>query len=174
MKGLDPIPQSEWHPSQRGYAAGALYNAMLTNTNTILLTGDLGYGMWDKVREDFPERFINCGAAEFSMLGVAVGLAMEGKVPVVYSITPFLLFRAAEMLRNYVNREKWNVKLIGSGRDDDYSKHDGFSHYAGDDKDMLKLFPNIYAQWPRTKEEVPDAVEDMIARNTPYYLNLSR
>ncbi len=174
MKGLDPIPEEQWHKSMRGFFAGALYNEMLKNKNIIVLTGDLGFAMFDRIREDFPERFINCGAAEQSMMGIAVGLALEGKIPVVYSITPFLLFRAAETIRNYIYRENIPVKLIGSGRGDDYAKHDGFSHYAGDDGDLLKLWPNIYAQWPVEKESIPDVVEDIILRDGPTYTNLTR
>jgi len=173
MKGINPIPQTEWHPSMRGQFSGALYNAMLEDTRIIVLTGDLGFGQFDRIREDFPDRFINCGAAEHSMMCIAVGLALEGKIPVVYSITPFLLWRAAEVIRNYVNREKIGVKLIGGGRDHDYHV-DGFSHYAGDDKELMKLFPNIYTQWPTNNAAIPDIVEDMLKREGPVYINLSR
>ncbi len=174
MKGLDPIPQSEWHQSQRGYFAGALYNQMLENKDIVLLTGDLGYKVWDRIRDDMPDRFFNLGAAEHSLMCAAVGMALEGKIPFVYSITPFLLFRPAEVIRNYVNKEKIPVKLIGSGRGEDYSQHDGFSHFCGDDQEILRLFPNIKGRWPPTKEEIPDLVEDMILREEPMYLNLSR
>lgn len=146
---------------------------MLTNRNIWLVVGDLGYGVFDRIREDFPERFVNCGAAEQAMMGIAVGLAREGKIPFVYSITPFLLWRPAETIRLYINKEKTPVKLVGSGRDTEYA-HDGFSHDASDAKAILGGFPNVLQEWPRTKEEVPGAVHDMIIRETPYFLSLSR
>jgi transketolase len=59
----------------------------------ILLTGDLGYGLWDRIKIDYPDRFINTLSSEQLMLGIACGLAMEGKIPVVYSITPFVLYQ---------------------------------------------------------------------------------
>ncbi len=95
----------------------------------LLITADLGYGMFDSIKEKYPNNFINCGASEQLMIGLCVGAAYEGKKPIAYSITPFLIYRPFELLRNYVNKEKLNIKLVGSGRDKDYS-HDGFSHWA--------------------------------------------
>ena len=80
-----------------------LYDEMAVNPDIYLVTGDLGYGLWDKIRLDFSNRFYNVGSAEQLMMGSAVGLAMEGKIPVVYSITPFLLYRPFELIRNYLN-----------------------------------------------------------------------
>src|SRR5687768_10786753 len=114
---------------------------MCINEDIFFITADLGYGLADDIRKDFPGRFINTGAAEQAAMGIAVGLAMSGKIPFVYSITPFLLWRAAETIRLYVNRESVPVKMVGCGRDSDY-EHDGFSHYAGDDVSLLRGFRN--------------------------------
>ena len=65
-----------------------LHNEMAINENIHLLTGDLGYGLWDKIKLDYPDRFHNVMSSEQLMLGAATGMAMEGKIPVVYSITP--------------------------------------------------------------------------------------
>ncbi len=150
-----------------------LYQYMIRDKNIILITGDLGYGLIDAIRNDFPAQFINTGAAEQAMMGIAVGMAMEGKIPVVYSITPFLLFRPFETIRNYINHEKIPVKLIGSGRGKDYS-HDGFSHWAEDDEDILIAFENIECWWPQSKERIPALVDEMLYNNKPCYLNLKR
>jgi len=48
----------------RSTFATELYIHMETNKNIWLVTADLGYGMWDKIRNDFPERFLNTGASE--------------------------------------------------------------------------------------------------------------
>jgi transketolase len=109
----------------------------------LLITADLGYGMFDNIKTKYPNNFTNCGASEQLMIGLCIGAAYEGKKPIAYSITPFLLYRPFELLRNYVNKEMLNIKLIGSGRDKDYA-HDGFSHWAEEDKDvMLNSFKNI-------------------------------
>jgi transketolase len=69
------------HDSQRGWFAFELYRQMRVNKNIWLLTGDLGYKLFDPIRDAYPNRFINTGAAEQSLVGLGVGLAMEGKIP---------------------------------------------------------------------------------------------
>jgi len=153
--------------------ADILHQQMAQNKDIWVITADLGYKMWDTIRDDYPQRFINVGASEQAMMGIAVGLALEGKIPVVYSITPFLLYRSFETLRNYVNHERIPVKLIGSGRGRDYA-HDGFSHWAEEDRDILKILNNIESHWPGANEELQSLIEQMIARPVPYYINLKK
>ena len=159
--------------TQRRLFADIIYKKMLVNKNIWVITGDLGYKMWDQIKKKFPERFLNTGAAEQSMLDIAVGLSLEGKIPIVYSITTFLLYRPFETIRNYINHEKIPVKLIGSGRNKDYA-HDGFSHWAQEDKKVLNIFKNIQAHWPKTTEEIPDLIDKMLSTKKPYYINLTR
>ena len=71
--------------------ADELYKIMSKDENVYLIVGDVGYGLFDKLKEEFPERYINPGAAEQLIVGMAAGLAMEGKIPIIYSITPFIL-----------------------------------------------------------------------------------
>lgn len=146
---------------------------MAADENIFFVTGDLGFVLGDRIRKDFPDRAINVGAAEVCLLGVGVGLSLVGKIAFCYSITPFLLWRPAEIIRNYVNKESVPVKMIGSGREHDYES-DGFSHYAGDDYKLLECFENIHCRWPGTKEEIPNLVDEMINNPLPYYLNLKR
>jgi transketolase len=151
--------------------AKKLYDAMEKDDRIFLITADLGYGVLDDIRRDFPKRAINIGSSEMLMVGIAVGLAQSGYVPVCYSITPFLLYRPFELIRNYMNYEKANVKLVGSGRDDDYA-HDGISHWAGDDVDIMAALKNIQIYKP---EKMTDEVFTKFMYNDkPSYINLSR
>lgn len=153
--------------------AELLYKAMQDDPDIYLITGDLGYGMWDKIQNMFPERFINVGAAEQTMVGIACGLALEGKKPFCYSITPFLLYRPFELLRTYVSHEQIPVRLIGSGRDKDY-EHDGFSHDATDVNWVLGALPNIQKLFPDTLEDVENMFQLMLMANKPSFISLSR
>src|SRR3989344_6223554 len=93
------------HNSMRGWFAYELYKQMIKDKRIWLLVGDLGYKAFDYIKRDFPNRFLNCGASEQAMVGIATGLALDGKVPFVYSITTFLLYRPFETIRNYIDRE---------------------------------------------------------------------
>jgi len=150
-----------------------LYKHMERNEDIFVVAGDLGYILFDRIRADFTDRFINVGAAEQTMMGVAVGLALESKIPIVYSITPFLLYRPFETIRNYVDYESIPVKMVGSGRGKDYS-HDGMSHWAEDDKAIMSNFKNITTMHPEAKEEIPGILNDIIYNGKPTYLNLRR
>ena len=150
-----------------------LHNEMGRDDRIYLLTGDLGYGLWDKIKIDYPDRFFNVGSSEQLMMGAASGLAADGKIPVVYSITPFLLYRPFEFIRNYVNHERLPVKLIGGGRGQDYG-YLGFSHWAEDDKKFMKCFKNIKSFWPETIDEIEKIKQDFFYSAEPYYINLKR
>lgn len=121
--------------------ADLLLAQMGVDPKLIICTGDLGYMMWDQIKEAYPHRFYTFGAAEQLLVGAAVGLAQEGLTPVVYSITPFLLLRPLEALRQYVGHERADIRLVGSGLDADYSE-DGHTHHMHDIHpilDWLKL-----------------------------------
>ena len=161
------------HESMRGWFAYELYYQMEKNEDIWVVTADLGYGMFDAIKRDYPDRFINVGASEQAGMGVAVGLALSDKIPFFYSITPFALYRPFETIRNYISQEQIPVKIIGGGRNKDYS-HDGFSHWAEEDSQILKSLPGIIPLWPQTKREIPLVLSDAIVNSKPFYINLSR
>lgn len=161
------------HDSMRGYFAYYLYLEMEKNPDIYIVVGDLGFGMFDAIKVDFEDRFINTGAAEQAMMGIAVGLAMSGKIPVVYSITSFLLYRAFETIRNYIDYENIPVKLIGGGRDRDYA-HDGISHWSEDAIQVLDIFKNIKTRWPKDKEDILKLVPTIINSSYPCFVSLRR
>jgi transketolase len=150
-----------------------LYNEMLKNNNIYLITADLGYGLWDKIRDNFPNRFYNVGSSEMAAMGVCIGLALEGKKPFFYSITPFAIYRPFEMIRNYLDHEKINVTIIGGGRDRDY-QYLGFSHWAEDDIEIMSCFKNINVFKPNCTDEMQKNLQTILNNNQPSYINLKK
>jgi transketolase len=153
--------------------AQKLYELMSEHDKIIVLTADLGFGLFDKIRRDFPSRFYNVGSSEQLMIGIGIGLYYKGFIPVCYSITPFLLYRPFEMIRNYVNYEKVPLKLVGCGRNKDYS-HDGFTHWADDDEEIIKTLKNIEICKPVDDELTYNYLKKNILSEIPVYLNISR
>lgn len=150
-----------------------LHKQMAVNKDIYFLTADVGFGLADKIRDDYPDRFFNVGAAEVTLINAAVGLALSGKIPYCYTITSFLLKRPYEAIDLYVSGEKIKVNLIGSGRADDYKK-DGASHHCFDDKIIMKRFSNINAYWPNTIKDLDAAMDIAIMIDEPVYINLKR
>ncbi|MAC34621.1 MAG: hypothetical protein CME38_13610 [Haliea sp.] len=150
-----------------------LYDEMSLDDRIILVVGDLGWKHFDQLRLTYPDRFINVGAAEQLMVGASVGMALQGKIPVAYSMTPFTIYRPFEFIRNYLERDEIPVKLVGAGRDKDYDWL-GWSHWAHDDKIHLSGFENIDKLWPKDSDEMKSIFKEFIYSNRPTYLNLSR
>jgi transketolase len=140
---------------------------MQDNEDIVVVVGDLGYLMFDQIRSTYPDRFYNVGAAEQVIMDIAVGLSMRGKTVIVYSITPFLLFRGMETIRLYIDHECIPVIMAGSGRGDEYKA--GFSHDASD-HEILKNFKNIEFVCPEQDFDL----KELILKNKPIYLNLKR
>jgi transketolase len=153
--------------------AQLLHTEMANNPNIYLITGDLGYGLWDKIRDDYPDRFYNVGSSEMAMMGAAIGLAMDKKIPYVYSITPFAIYRPFEMIRNYLDHENLPVNIVGGGRDKDYG-YLGFSHWSYDDKRIMGVFDNVKSFWPEDEDELLNSFQFSITKQSPTYINLKR
>ncbi len=105
----------------------------------ILLVSDMGFGVVDKFRDEFPYRIYNMGIMEQGSVGIAAGMAMTGLIPVFYSIVNFLVYRAIEQVRNDAVLQGLNVKFIGTGVNN-YFKALGSSHICeGDDIKLMNL-----------------------------------
>lgn len=133
-----------------------------------LLVGDIGYKIFDDFRLNFPNRFINLGICEQSLIGVASGMALEGLKPWVYTITPFLIERPFEQIKLDINQQKANVKLVGFA---DYP-HLGPTHSELDAKKLMSLFKNIKSYFPKNSQETERFVKKCNKINGPTFISL--
>ena len=109
------------------------------DSRIVVLVCDMGFGVTDGFRDQFPDRVFNMGIMEQGTVGIAAGMAMTGLIPVVYSIVNFLVFRALEQIRNDVVMQNLNVKFIATGVNN-YFRFLGDSHCCGeDDKKIMDL-----------------------------------
>lgn len=154
--------------------ADLLLKEMDSNESIYVISGDLGYKMWDQIREKHPKRFINPMAAELTAMGMCVGMTYNNIIPVFFSITNFAIFRPYELIRNYVDYENVPVKIVCSGRGEDYANQ-GITHKSNDAKYVLDGFKNIKQYWPETKEEInEDFIKGFLYNNKPCFLSLRR
>jgi transketolase C-terminal domain/subunit len=72
-----------------------------------------------------------------------------------------------------MNYEGATVKLVGSGRDDDYA-HDGISHWAGDDIDIMSALKNIELYKPKDNTDMDAIFNTFMYNDKPSYINLTR
>lgn len=134
----------------------------------VLLVGDIGYGIFDKFRKQFPERFYNLGICEQSLIGTASGMSLEGLKPWVYTITPFLIERPFEQIKLDIDQQKANVKLVGFA---DYPSL-GPTHSELDAKKLMTLFKNIKSHFPKNSRETEKAVLKSYNQSGPSFISL--
>lgn len=139
----------------------------------VLLTGDLGYKIFDDFQEKFPKRFYNVGIAEANMIGMAAGLAHSGLKPYCYSIVPFATLRCLEQIRDDVCYNNKDVKIIGYGAGYTYG-HNGPTHHGIDDIGALRSIPDIVICSPASTEETSMVLRSTFEDNDPTYIRLGR
>lgn len=146
-----------------------LYEKAKTDDKIIILIGDTGYGIFDKFREEFPNRFYNLGLAEQSMISIAGGLALQGMKPWVYAITPFLIERPYEQIKIDIMMNNANVKLVGY---DDYPTQ-GLTHQCDYGDYILKPL-GIKSYLPKSKDDMIKYINEMYESNKPAFMRMRK
>lgn len=104
--------------------------------------GDLGFNVVEPFREEFPDRFLNFGISEQSMLSAAAGMSQQGLKPFVYSIGNFPSFRALEQIRNDICANNLEVNIVSVGAGFSYGTA-GYSHHLVEDLSVMSIFDDI-------------------------------
>jgi len=138
-----------------------------------LVTGDLGFGVFDDFRRNYPKQFINAGVAEQNMTGIATGLAIEGRIVFTYSIGNFSTLRCLEQIRNDACYHKANVKIVSVGGGFSYGSL-GISHHATEDLAILRSLPNITVVSPCGHWETTQATEAIVKTEGAFYFRLDK
>ncbi|MBI4065032.1 hypothetical protein HY409_01515 [Candidatus Gottesmanbacteria bacterium] len=141
------------------------------NDRIVLVTGDLGFTVFEKFRENYPKRFMNVGVAEGNMVGFATGLALSGKIVFCYSIATFATMRPFEQIRNCVAAHSAPVIIVGTGAGLSYG-HASYTHFGVEDIGLMRLIPGMTIYCPADPMEVRWATHNAIARAKPAYLRL--
>jgi transketolase len=139
----------------------------------MLLTGDLGFMVLEEFARRFPDRFLNCGAAEQNMVGVATGLAEAGFVPFVYSIATFSTLRPYEFIRNGPALHGLPVRVVGVGGGFDYG-HNGITHFALEDYAVMRAQPAVATVAPADAAQARAALRGTADHAGPIYYRVSK
>ena len=134
-----------------------------------LLVCDIGFGIFDTIKDRFPDRIINTGIAEQAAVGLASGMAMEGLKPIIYTITPFLLERPYEVIKLNIMQQKQNVKLISYG---DYPDL-GPTHITSDLDGLCRCL-KLKLYTPETTDGMVESLKIIMGEETPSFMYLKK
>ncbi|WP_210200421.1 transketolase family protein [Cohaesibacter celericrescens] len=118
-----------------------------------------------------PERVVNVGIAEQSLVGIAAGLSLGGHVAVTANAAPFLIARSNEQIKNDICYSNTNVKLVGLNAGVAYGAL-GATHHAIDDISVLRGFGNIQIFAPTDAIEAAQIFDYAYAHEGPVYIRL--
>ena len=92
-----------------------VYELAKVDDRVFFIGSDLGEGTLNQFKEEIPERFFMEGVSEANIVGMATGLALEGKIPYVNTIATFITRRCFEQIVLDACLHEANVRLIGNG-----------------------------------------------------------
>jgi transketolase len=153
----------------------ALYEAATDNPDVYIVVADISpAGNMAKFRDQYPERFINVGVAEQSMIGICAGLALKGCQPFAYTIATFTLYRPFEMVRDDLCYQNLPVTVVGMGAGVIYSTLGG-THHTQEDIAIAGALPNMQIIAPCDPAECSEATRYCAQQKKgPVYLRLGK
>ncbi|QDG55538.1 transketolase family protein [Pseudomonas sp. NIBRBAC000502773] len=119
----------------------------------------------------FPERLINVGIAEQSLVSVAAGLALGGKIAATCNAAPFLISRANEQIKVDVCYNQANVKMFGLNAGTSYGPL-ASTHHSLDDISVMRGFGNVQIFAPADAVECRQIVDYALRYHGPVYIRL--
>ena len=139
----------------------------------VLVTGDLGFGIFDDFIAKCPNQFINVGVAEQNMIGVSTGMALEGYRMICYSIANFGTMRCLEQIRNDACYHGANVTVVSSGGGFTYGPL-GMSHHATEDVAVMRALPGTQIVVPADAWESAEATKALVMSGGVSYLRIEK
>ena len=159
----------------RNTFANTFYEAAKTDPRLCVVVADISTaGSMEKLRKEYPKRFVNTGVAEQIMIGMCAGMAMRGLKPFAYTIATFALFRPYEFVRDDLCYQGLPVTVVGVGGGVTYSTLGG-THHAMEDVAIASAMPNMRVIAPCDPEEAKAATQYCVGQTEgPIYLRLGK
>ena len=115
------------------------------------------------------KRFLDVGITEQTMIGMAAGMALRGRVVVCHALATFAVFRPYEFIRNDVCIPNLPVKIVGwvPGI---LSDANGPTHQAIEDISIMRGLPNMKVYAPASVDELMLGFPHILADMSPWYM----
>lgn len=150
-----------------------IWREMGKNKKIFLTSADFGSPVLDKIRVDYPQRFVNVGIAEQNLINISVGLTLEGYTVFAYAIAPFITMRCYEQIRISLallsEVRDMNVNLIGVGAGYSYVLS-GPTHQCYEDLTLMRALPNFRVFSPSDHISAEALFDPCVNSKGPKYL----
>ncbi|TNC47470.1 transketolase family protein [Rubellimicrobium rubrum] len=165
--------QAGLHDCREAWSATLIALALADPRVVAVVNDSVGSSKLGGFQKAFPERLINVGIAEQTMVAVGAGLANGGKVPFVSAAAPFLTGRALEQIKADAAYSNVNVKLVGQSSGVAYGEL-GPTHHSIEDLAWLRVLKNLAILVPADPAETEAAIRWAHAHEGPVFIRVSR
>jgi transketolase len=117
-------------------------------------------------------RFVDTGITEQTMVGMAAGLALRGRIPIIHALAPFLTMRAYEFIRTDVGIAHLPVKLSGyiPGL---LSDGNGPTHQSIEDIAIMRGIPGMEVYSPADEDDLVKSLPGIWYSDAPAYVRIN-
>jgi len=150
-----------------------VYELAKKDERIVFIGSDLGVGTLDQFKNELPDRFFMEGVSEANLVGMAAGLALEGKIVYVNTIATFLTRRCFEQNVLDLGLHNANVRLIANGGGVVYAPL-GPTHLAIDDIAIMRAIPNMTVVAPCDANEMARLMPLTVEHRGPVYIRLGK
>jgi transketolase len=150
-----------------------VYELAKTDPRVVFIGSDLGIGVLRKFKEEMPDRFYMEGISEAHVVGMAAGIALEGGVVYVNTISTFLTRRCFDQVAVDLCLHNLNVRLIGNGGGLVYAPL-GPTHLAIEDISIFRALPNMTIVAVADAEEMKRFMPQTVDYEGPIYIRLAK
>lgn len=150
-----------------------VYELAKRDGRVVFVGSDLGAGTLDRFKAEMPDRFFMEGVSEANVVGMAAGLAMEGKIVYVNTIATFLTRRCFEQVALDLCLHNVKVRLIGNGGGVVYAPL-GPTHEAIEDIAIFRALPRMTILAVADAEEMRRMMPRTLEHPGPIYIRLAK
>jgi transketolase len=160
-------------PNQDVFSETLLELARADPAVVVVTSDSRGSGRLSAFAEALPDRVVEVGIAEQTLVGVAAGLASGGREPFAVSPASFLTARALEQIKNDVAYSGQPVRLVGISAGVSYGAL-GSTHHSTHDLAALRAIPGLAIVVPADNHEARAAALAAHASTGPVYVRMGK
>src|ERR1051325_1769417 len=150
-----------------------VYELAKKDDRIVFIGSDLGAGTLDGFRTEIPDRFFMEGVSEMNIVGMAAGMALEGRIVYVNTIATFLTRRCFEQVVLDLGLHNVNVRLIANGGGVVYAPL-GPTHEAIEDIAIFRALPRMTILAPADADEMKRMMPTTVDHSGPIYIRLGK
>ena len=137
-----------------------------------LLFGDISVFLFNEFGELYPDRFLNVGICENTLISMAAGMSATGFHPIVHTIAPFITERSYEQVKLDLCYNHFGCTIVTCGGSFDYA-WDGATHHCYTDLELMRMLPGMEVVQPGSKKEFDTLFSECYKNGNPSYLRIA-